>query len=84
MTAPGIPDGTAAPAAAARSATPAKTVTCALLTDGSTVEIRPARPEDVAAVRDMHAAMSDENMYLRFFSLSLPAAEREERRVTGT
>ena len=53
----------------------------ALLTDGSTVEIRPAGPQDAAAVRDMHAAMSPDNMYLRFFSVSPYAAEREAHRV---
>ncbi len=53
----------------------------ALLTDGSTVEVRPARPEDAAAVRAMHEAMSPENLYLRFFSLSRNSAEREAQRV---
>jgi len=53
----------------------------ALLTDGTTIEIRPARPEDFAAVRDLHAKMSPENLYLRFFSLSPVAAEREARRI---
>jgi len=53
----------------------------ALLTDGSTVEIRPAGPQDVDAVREMHAAMSMDNMYLRFFSVSPHAAEREAQRV---
>ena len=53
----------------------------ALLTDGTTIGIRPARPEDFAAVRDLHAKMSPENLYLRFFSLSPVAAEREARRV---
>ena len=53
----------------------------ALLTDGSTVEIRPARPQDVEAVRAMHAAMSPDNMYLRFFSMSPRAAEQEAKRV---
>jgi acyl-CoA synthetase (NDP forming)/GNAT superfamily N-acetyltransferase len=55
--------------------------TYALLTDGSTVEIRPAGPQDVAAVREMHAAMSPGNMYLRFFSLSPRAGEQEAQRV---
>src|SRR5271165_4068626 len=32
----------------------------ALLTDGTTIEIRPARPDDFDAVRDMHAKMSPE------------------------
>jgi RimJ/RimL family protein N-acetyltransferase len=53
----------------------------ALLTDGSTVEIRPARPQDADAVRTMHAAMSQANFYLRFFSTSPHAAEQEAKRV---
>jgi len=57
------------------------TSTYALLTDGSTVEIRPAGPQDATAVREMHAAMSPENIYLRFFSVSPHAAEQEARRV---
>ena len=39
------------------------------------------REQDHEAVRAMHAAMSPENMYLRFFSMSPAAAEREARRV---
>ena len=54
----------------------------ALLSDGRTVQIRPATPEDFAAVKAMHEAMSPDNAYLRFFSLSRTAAEREARRVT--
>ena len=53
----------------------------ALLTDGTTIEIRPVRPDDFDAVRDMHAKMSPENLYLRFFSVSPSAAEGEARRV---
>ena len=53
----------------------------ALLTDGSTVEVRPAGTQDAEAVRAMHAAMSPDNMYLRFFSMSPNAAEQEARRV---
>ncbi len=53
----------------------------ALLTDGSTVQIRPARPGDIDAVREMHASMSPDNMYLRFFSLSPQNAEREAQRI---
>ena len=60
---------------------PVATSTYALLTDGSTVEIRPASPGDTDAVRDMHAAMSPDNMYLRFFSLSPSAAQQEAARV---
>ena len=55
--------------------------TYALLTDGGTVEVRPARPQDFEAVRAMHAAMSPDNMYLRFFSMSPAAAGQEARRV---
>ena len=53
----------------------------ALLTDGSTVEIGPARAQDFEAVRAMHAAMSPDNIYLRFFSMSPAAAEQEAKRV---
>jgi len=55
--------------------------TYALLTDGATVEVRPARRQDFEAVRAMHAAMSPDNMYLRFFSISPSAAEQEASRV---
>jgi acyl-CoA synthetase (NDP forming)/RimJ/RimL family protein N-acetyltransferase len=55
--------------------------TYALLTDGSTVEVRAARGQDHEAVRAMHAAMAPENIYLRFFSMSPNAAEQEARRV---
>ena len=53
----------------------------ALLTDGTTIEIRAARPEDFDAVRDMHAKMSPDNLYRRFFSMSRVAPEQEARRV---
>jgi acyl-CoA synthetase (NDP forming)/GNAT superfamily N-acetyltransferase len=53
----------------------------ALLADGSTIEIRPARADDFDAVRDMHAAMSPDNIYLRFFSMSRVAGEREAERI---
>ena len=53
----------------------------ALLTDGTTIQIRAAVPEDFAGVRDLHAKMSPDNLYLRFFSMSRAAAEREARRI---
>ncbi|HEY2687047.1 MAG TPA: GNAT family N-acetyltransferase [Streptosporangiaceae bacterium] len=53
----------------------------ALLADGSTIEIRPAAAGDARAVREMHRAMSPDNVYLRFFSVSPAAAEREARRI---
>jgi acyl-CoA synthetase (NDP forming)/GNAT superfamily N-acetyltransferase len=53
----------------------------ALLTDGSTVAIRSAQPEDADAVRGMHDAMSLGNLYLRFFSFSPRCADTEPARV---
>ena len=46
----------------------------ALLADGATIEIRPARPADFAQVLPLHEEMSPDNLYLRFFSLSQRAA----------
>ncbi|HEX4657089.1 MAG TPA: GNAT family N-acetyltransferase [Streptosporangiaceae bacterium] len=53
----------------------------ALLADGTTVEIREAGAGDFDAVRDMHRAMSPDNTYLRFFSMSKAAADREASRI---
>jgi acyl-CoA synthetase (NDP forming)/GNAT superfamily N-acetyltransferase len=53
----------------------------ALLADGATVQIRPAAPGDFEAVKAMHEAMAPGNAYLRFFSLSRMAAEREAQRI---
>ena len=53
----------------------------ALLSDGATIEIRAARPDDFDAVRDVHAKMSPDNLYLRFFSMSPLVAEQEARRI---
>jgi acyl-CoA synthetase (NDP forming)/RimJ/RimL family protein N-acetyltransferase len=53
----------------------------ALLIDGSTIEIRDARPADFEAVWAMHAALTPANAYLRFFSMSPLNAEREAARV---
>jgi len=55
--------------------------TFALLADGTTAEIRAATPDDFDAVRAMHEAMSPENHYLRFFSLSKNAPQQEARRL---
>src|SRR5580658_9453813 len=55
--------------------------TYALLADGTTVEIRPTTPEDYDAVKAMHAAMSPDNSYLRFFNFSRLSAEREAERM---
>ncbi len=53
----------------------------ALLTDGTTAEIRPASPGDLAGVQAMHEAMSPDTSYLRFFSYSDLSAEEEAKRV---
>jgi len=53
----------------------------ALLADGTTVEIRPAGPDDFDAVLAMHGAMAPDNIYLRFFSYSRRSAETEARRI---
>jgi acyl-CoA synthetase (NDP forming)/GNAT superfamily N-acetyltransferase len=53
----------------------------ALLADGTTVEIREARPDDLDAVEAMHEAMAPDNIYLRFFSYNRRFAEIEARRI---
>src|SRR6266487_1564177 len=53
----------------------------ALLADGATIEIRPATASDFDAVWQMHRAMSADNIYLRFFSMSLAGAEQAARRI---
>ena len=53
----------------------------ALLADGTTVEIRPAGPADFDAVKAMHAAMTPESSYFRFFHTSRFSAEREATRT---
>jgi acyl-CoA synthetase (NDP forming)/GNAT superfamily N-acetyltransferase len=53
----------------------------ALLTDGSTVHVRQASGADFDAVLRMHAALSPDSTYLRFFSFSKRAPEQEARRI---
>jgi len=53
----------------------------ALLSDGSTVEIRQARAEDTVDVRQMHKDLSPSNSYFRFFSYSPQAPDREALRL---
>ncbi len=60
---------------------PASSGKFALLSDGRTVEIRPARPDDIDDVRRMHEQLSPDNAYFRFFSFSPKAPERESVRV---
>ena len=53
----------------------------ALLADGTIMTIRPAGPRDYEPVRQLHEAMSPDNLYFRFFTPSRAAAEHEARRV---
>ena len=53
----------------------------ALLADGRTMTIRSAGPDDYGPVRQLHEAMSPDNLYFRFFSASRSSAEWEARRV---
>jgi acyl-CoA synthetase (NDP forming)/GNAT superfamily N-acetyltransferase len=53
----------------------------ALLADGTTIEIRPATDGDFDAVWHMYRAMSPDNIYLRFFSMSRAAADGQAQRV---
>ena len=52
----------------------------ALLADGATIEIRAATPADFMAVRQMYRSMSQDNIYLRFFSMSTAAADDQAQR----
>ena len=40
----------------------------AVLADGGTVHLRPTRPEDAEDLVAFHKLLSDETVYLRFFS----------------
>src|ERR1700749_1373869 len=53
----------------------------ALLADGTTVEIRPAAPDDFDSVKAMDDSMSPDNSYLRFFNISRLSGELEPRRI---
>ena len=52
-----------------------------LLADGITLTIRPPGPGDYEPVKQLHEAMSPDNLYFRFFSASQASAEREARRM---
>lgn len=48
----------------------------AVRADGGPLRIRPVGPGDLAALRALQAAASDRSMYLRFFSLNRPVADK--------
>jgi len=47
-----------------------------LLSDGGIATLRPLRIEDAAAVRSLHERVSEQTIWLRFFSVSRRTAER--------
>ncbi|GGZ20682.1 BON domain-containing protein [Streptomyces poonensis] len=55
----------------------------ALLTDGTTVCIRPAGTGDQEAVLRLYRRMSDANLRLRFFTVSRRSAEQAATRIAG-
>ena len=59
----------------------AKASVYSLLADGTTIGIRPARRDDLDAVREMHEKLSPDSLYMRFFSLSPRAADWEASRL---
>ncbi|MEV5705001.1 GNAT family N-acetyltransferase [Actinoallomurus sp. NPDC052274] len=58
--------------------------TFALLTDGTAIQVREIRPDDLDAVRDLHRGMSPDNLYLRFFGLGPRITEEESVRLCRT
>ena len=62
-------------------AAPRTAETYALLTDGRTVQIRPARPSDRAQVRALYENMSPESLKQRFFGAGDRLHEREVDRI---
>ncbi|HEX6472134.1 MAG TPA: GNAT family N-acetyltransferase [Streptosporangiaceae bacterium] len=59
----------------------AGTSSFALLTDGTTIEIREAGQDDRESVRALHAGLSRESLYLRFFSINPRLAEQIADRI---
>src|ERR1041385_4614244 len=55
---------------------PARYESDTLLRDGSTLRLRPIRPDDVQALIDFHKRLSPRSVYFRFFS-PLPELTRE-------
>ncbi|MEU5561696.1 bifunctional acetate--CoA ligase family protein/GNAT family N-acetyltransferase [Micromonospora musae] len=51
-----------------------------LLSDGSTVQLRPIRPEDAPEIVSMHGRFSERTRYLRYFSPYPRIPERDLRR----
>ncbi|MFF4948420.1 hypothetical protein [Streptomyces chattanoogensis] len=54
---------------------------CALLADGSTVRLRPARPEDRGRVLRLYDEMSVDNLRRRFFAAGRRSGEQAADRL---
>ena len=66
----------------ARSDYPAEWECDVVLTDGGTAHVRPIRPEDANALVALHARLSQETIYLRFFTPRPVLSAREVERFT--
>src|SRR5690349_9494816 len=55
-----------------------------LLSDGSLAVVRSARPDDAAALHALHEGISDDALWLRFFSTSRRAAHLYVDKVVAT
>ena len=53
-----------------------------VLGDGGTVRLRPIRPDDADLLREMHARLSPDTVYMRFFSMVRTLAARDVERLT--
>jgi acetyl coenzyme A synthetase (ADP forming)-like protein len=54
-----------------------------VLSDGGTLHVRPVRPGDEPALADLHARMSRESRYLRYFTAHSKLRAEELARMTG-
>ena len=61
---------------------PAHWVADVVLTDGGTVHLRPIRPDDAEALTAMHARLSEQTRYFRFFSPYPQIPPRDLERFT--
>ncbi|MCU1624421.1 MAG: CoA-binding domain protein [Frankiales bacterium] len=55
----------------------------AVLSDGGTVRIRPISPDDAPRLQAMHARLSPDTVYLRFFTMVRTLSDRELARLTS-
>jgi RimJ/RimL family protein N-acetyltransferase len=65
-----------------RGASTARPTRDLLLADGTSVTLRPIRPDDAAGLAAFNAALSSESRYLRYFSYRRGIGERELERFT--